>query len=134
MSDATAAGRESTVPRGGMWENQAIYGGKRLRDEFAASEAFILWGIDAVGEVPLDEGDGTKMVAKTELTVSRINEPDEQFQVGTLSGAIADMVHRASADDFPVEAYWSEVETKRGLNPATVLTAIRKWEGNPLDD
>lgn len=114
---------QQSLPRGGMWEKQLVYGGKRLREEFGAGEVFILWGIRSAGEVSIDRGGESKSVPKTNLEVSREDTPDDRFEVGTLSSAIADMVPDARESDFPVLAYWKEVETEQGLNPATVLEA-----------
>lgn len=127
---------DTQIPRGGVWENQILYGGKKMREEFAAAEPFILWGLADAGEVPVDEGTTgkKKMVPKTTLIVSRLAEPDEKFEVGTLSSAIHAMLERdQQAGDFPVECYWEDVDTKLGLNPATVLTAVRRWQ-DPAGD
>lgn len=114
----------SSLPRGGMWEKQVVYGGARLRETFGAGELFVLWGISSAGEVQVDRGnEGPKAVPKTNLEVSKLDSPDDRFDVGTLSSAIADMVPAATASDFPVVAFWTEVETEQGLNPATVLEA-----------
>jgi hypothetical protein len=113
------------VPAGGMWDRQRVFGGLRMQQEFTAQEQFILWGITAGGEVPLD---GTDSAPKTVLTVSRMNEPKEKFEVNTLSGPIAEMVTLAQDDDFPVIAYWETVPTKREQSEATVLTALGKYE------
>ena len=119
--------------RGGMWEGQVVYGGERLRDTFSAKEPFILWSLEHMGEVPVDEGEGKRFVAKTDLTVSRFETPGDKFRIGTLSSAIAAMVEKVTEGDLPVEAYWEEVGTSRGLNPATVLTAVRPW-ADPAHD
>jgi hypothetical protein len=111
------------LPQGGMWERQRVFGGARLQQTFAALEPFILYGIAAVGEVPLD---GDNSAPKTELIVARIDDPDDRFSVNTLSGPINEMATEAKDSDFPVEVYWEQVPTKRELSDATVLTAIRK--------
>lgn len=119
------------LPRGGMWEKQIVYGGPRLRETFAASERFILWGISPGGDVELDPRRGDeapRSIARTNLEVAREGVPDERFTVSTLSSAIADMVPNATPGDFPVIAFWHEIEPKEaGLNPATVLEAVEPY-------
>lgn len=117
---------DTSLPTGGLWNRQQMYGGLRLDQEFQEKEQFILWGMTSPGEVELDEGD---KAVKTLLTVSRMNEPDEKFEVGTLSKAINEMVGQAEDGDLPAVVFWEEVETKRKMQPAKVLTAVRLWTG-----
>lgn len=119
------------LPRGGMWEKQVVYGGERMRETFGLGELFILWGIASGGEVAVEQRGERRMVAKTVLEVSRMGSPEEHFEVGTLSSAIADMVPDATPSDFPVVAFWREVDPKEpGLNPATVLEAKEPYSAS----
>lgn len=110
-----------------MWEKQVEFGGLRLDQIFTESEVFILWGIHAGPTIKTPLGEPKKTV----LEVSRLTEPDVKFEVGTLSGPIAEMCELAVAGDFPVEAFWKKVETEQ--SPATVLEAVRPWE-DPAND
>jgi hypothetical protein len=121
-TETSSAEAGADIPRGGVWEKQALFGGKRLGNEFASGEAFILWGMAITGDVPMQTGE---LATKTELEVSRIIAPDDRFKVNTLSKPIAAMVAEAGPGDFPVEAFWHEVETS--MQPAVVLTAVRRW-------
>jgi hypothetical protein len=118
------------LPSDGLWGRQLLYGGRRLKDEFAQGEEFILWTIEKAGDVPIDNPEGqTNLVPKASLTVSKLNSPDERFEVGTLAGAIvamADVEHVPG--DLPAVVCWTETETKRGLTPATVLVGVRPYE------
>lgn len=118
--------KTGAVPPGGMWDKQLVYGGKRLQNEFAAEEHFVLFGIAAGGELILETGGDAKPVPKTVLTVARLVEPEERFEVGTLSTPIAAMVPQAEPDDFPVVAYWTTVPTD--LADAVVLQAVGAYE------
>jgi hypothetical protein len=121
---------QSKLPADGLWARQHLYGGRRLKDEFAQGEEFILWSLERIGDVPIDNGDGgTSMVPKANLTVSKVEEPDDRFEVGTLAGAIVAMCESDRADgDLPAVVCWTETQTKRGLTPATVLVGIKPYE------
>lgn len=110
-----------------MFEKSVLYGGERMQRVFSAKEEFVLWGLEAVGQIPVGEND--TLVDKTELTVSKLDdETGRKFKVGTLSSAIAGYVTEAKPTDFPTVVYWTEEETSRGLNPAVVLKPVRKYE------
>lgn len=124
---APEASQEDLLNRGGMWDKQRLMGGKRLRDEFEKDEYFILWALDVVGEVPVEDD---RSATKVELTVSLIDSPEDKFTVGALGRAITEMAEAPMVDgDLPCVVYWDEVGTKRGLQPALVLTAVRRYTG-----
>ena len=120
--------------RGGMWDKQRLLGGKRLQQEFGNEEDFILWKIERVGDVPVD--DEGNLAPKTELTVSRLTSPDEKFPIGTLSQAIdllaQDAESKSVEGDLPAVCHWTETETKRGLQPAVILVALRPYVSQPV--
>lgn len=116
---------DTSLPTGGLWNRQQMYGGLRMDSEFEQKEEFILWDMRAAGEVDLDDD---QKAEKTILTVSRVKEPDEKFEVGTLSKAIGEMPDKITDGDLPAVVYWEEVETKRAMQPAKVLTAVRLWK------
>lgn len=118
----------STLPRGGAWESQVQFGGLRMDQTFQENEAFIIWSLKAGPEINTELGPAKKSL----LQVSRIDDPDTKFEVGTLSEPIAKMAELALATDFPVEAFWKKVEGSQG-SPATVLEAVRPWE-DPAND
>lgn len=125
MPRTTPQDAESTaLPTGGLWGRQQMYGGLRLDQEFEQKQEFILWGLSSPGEVELEDD---QTADKTILEVSRLNEPDVKFEVGTLSKAINEMVEHVSDGDLPAVVYWEEVETKRKMQPAKVLTAVRLY-------
>lgn len=124
MARTTPQDVDTSLPTGGLWGRQQMYGGLRLDQEFEQKQEFILWGLSSPGEVELEDD---QKADKTILQVSRISEPDEKFEVGTLSKAINEMVDHVSDGDLPAVVYWEEVETKRKMQPAKVLTAVRLY-------
>lgn len=127
-SKAATPDTPAALPTGGMWNNQIMFGGLRLDQEFKEKEQFILFDLSSPGEVVVGEEDGIEQKAdKTLLTVARLDDPSERFEVGTLGKAIREMVDRVQDGDLPVVCYWEKVETKRALQPATVITAVRPW-------
>ena len=117
--------QDELLAQGGMWDKQRLMGGKRLKDEFANGEEFILHSLNVVGEIPV-EGDRT--ATKVELVVSKLTSPTEVYTVGALGRAITEMAEADKAPgDLPAVVYWDEVGTKRGLQPALVLTAVRRY-------
>jgi hypothetical protein len=117
------------LPSDGMWARQHLFGGRRLKDEFAQGEEFILWSLERIGDVPLDNGDGhTNMVPKASLTVSKVDAPEERFEVGTLAEAIVSMCDVEQVPkDVPAVVCWTETPTKRS-HTATVLIGIKPYQ------
>lgn len=128
---ATPAAEETVsqsqlLNRGGMWDRQRLLGGKRLVQEFEKGENFILWSLGVVGEVPVGED---RTATKVELVVSTLAEPQGKFTVGALGRAITELAEADKAEgDLPAIVYWDETETKRGLQPAVVIQAVRQYE------
>jgi hypothetical protein len=98
--------------------------GNRIDTEFDLREDFILW--HAVVDEKLV---GTKIgdARKTLLTVSRMDEPDSQFECATLGSAIADKAEQATPDDFPCVVQLRKVASNFG-NEALVLQFVRPWK------
>ena len=117
--------QSDALNRGGLWDRQVLLGGLRLTEVFNEGEDFILWDLEHVGVV--DIGDGSQ-AEKTALTVSTLEKPGEKFTVGTLARAIHEMAVAERADgDLPAVVKWTRVETKRELQPAVVLIAVRQF-------
>lgn len=120
-----APAQPELLNRGGMWDRQRLLGGKRLVQEFEKNENFILWGMEIVGDVPVGED---RTAPKVELTVSKLDVADEKFTVGALGRAITELAEAEKAEgDLPAIVYWDETETKRGLQPAVVIQAVRQY-------
>jgi len=98
--------------------------GNRIDTEFDLREDFILWAVEiAPDKVSTKIGDATKTI----LTVSRIDEPDVQFDCTTLGSAIADKAAQQTADDFPVVVQLRKVAGRFG-SEALVLQYVRDWK------
>lgn len=120
MSDTPDA-----LVHGGMWDRQRLLGGQRLVETFDKDESFILWDLEVVGEVPVEEN---KTTPKVELTVSKLDDPDNRFTVGALGKAIVELAELDRQDgDLPAVVHYDEVPTKRNLQPAVVIIAERQY-------
>lgn len=121
----------------GMFEKDKVFGGKRLvgddSAEFKFGDEFILWdGVIAAENVEFDNDIG-KPATKTVLTVSRLESPNEKFDVGTFASAIAEKVKEKEEGDLPAVVQVLQVPTD--MNDATVIQFVRPWDGStPLDD
>lgn len=126
-TDENTETQSDLLNHGGLWDKQRLMGGKRLKNEFDREEQFILWDLSVVGEIPVEDD---RTATKVELIVSTLVAPDEKISVGALGRAISEMAEaERSPGDLPAVVYWDEVETKRGLQPALVLVAVRQYLG-----
>jgi len=98
--------------------------GNRIDTEFDLHEDFILWHV-VVDEKPVTTKIGD--ARKTLLTVSRLDEPDVQFECATLGSAIADKAEQAVPDDFPCVVQLRHV-AGRFKSEALVLQFVRPWK------
>src|ERR1700741_2266755 len=101
----------------GMFDRDKEFG-RNLTDAFPPNVEFIVHAARVEDEpVPTELG----MAEKAVLTVSRLSEPGEQFEVTTLASAIVEKTREASADDFPAVCCWMTVQSKKWGTQAVVL-------------
>lgn len=99
--------------------------GLQVTEVFATQEEFILWAVSVEPQaVQTDYG----MADRTTMTVSKLSDPLEKFDVNTLGGAIADKAKEANPDEFPAVVYWLTVPSKNAArSDATVLRFVREY-------
>lgn len=110
----------------GLWDKDKEMG-RQLTQIFSYGDEIIVWRLRP-DPTPVDVGGG-ESANKTWVEVSRVDRPDDLFEVSTLSKPIHEKAELATDEDFPVVCQLLQVETKRALNPATVLQYIRDWAG-----
>jgi hypothetical protein len=97
--------------------------GRTLDSVFEMRDEFILWGARVEPGPITDIGPSEKTV----LEVSRLDHPDEKFEVNTLASAIAAKAKEATAGDFPCVVQLLKVESKTYGGKATVLQYVKDW-------
>jgi hypothetical protein len=108
-----------------MFDKDRLYGGDRLDETFQFGDKLILWGVEILSDpVPTEVGDATKTI----LTVSRMEQPDEKFKVGTLASAIADKAREAEESDFPAVVKYHQVTSERWGSDAAVLSLVEQYD------
>jgi hypothetical protein len=131
----------------GMFTNDILFGGKRLDQEFrigslpdAATydpgENFILLDCRVLPDkVPTSIGDAEKTV----LTVCKLDPETnlpvgDQFDVGTLSQAIAAKAKEKAEGDLPavVRCHMAQA-SESGYNDALVMTFVSSYDGPPIE-
>lgn len=101
--------------------------GRKLDTVFKYGDQFIVWGVDPDQTAEIQPG---QTVTKTVLTVSTLENPEERFEVGTLSKPINDKAKEADDTDFPAVVELLQVPSSRaGWNDATVIQFVRPYEG-----
>lgn len=96
--------------------------GRVLTSVFDYGDEFVLWNVNDGGKVDTEIGEARKTV----LLVSRKSDPNEKFEVSTLSSAIADKAEKAESGDFPAVVQVLKVPSKKG-NDATVLQFVKAF-------
>lgn len=100
--------------------------GRQMTDVFPPRTEFILWAVQVQeNAVVTDFGPADK----TEMTVSKTEDPNRKFTVNSLGGAIADKAKQADPDEFPAVVEWFQVNSKFS-NRATVLQFVRAYVGS----
>lgn len=130
----------------GMFTNDVLFGGKRLDQEFRIGslpdadpidpgENFILtdcWVLPDV--VPTSIGDARKTILKVCKLDPTTNLPaGEEYEVGTLSMAIAAKAEQKSDGDLPAVVRCHMAPTKAaGNNDAMVMSFVSAYDGPPI--
>jgi hypothetical protein len=97
--------------------------GRELVTAFAEREEFILHSVRVEPEaVQTDFG----MADKSILTVSKVGDSNNTFEVTSLAGAIADKCKQADENEFPAIVCWLTVQSKKHGKSATVIQFIRE--------
>jgi hypothetical protein len=109
----------------GMFDKDRLYGGDRLDETFQFGDTFILHSVEVLEEpVPTEVGDATKTI----LTVSKRDNPGEQFKVGTLASAIAEKAREAEASDFPAVVKYHQVTSEKWGTEAAVISLVEPYD------
>lgn len=96
--------------------------GNNIQNVFKFGDMFILWNVADGGEVATTLGPAKK----TLLTVSKLDDPANQFECATLASAIASKAAEADPDDFPCVVQLLKVPSNFG-NDAVVLQWVKDY-------
>lgn len=94
-----------------------------LTSWIGANVPFILWGARIARE---DYPTNLGPAVQSELTVSKLDDPGDKYEVRTLASAIATKVREAAASDFPAVVQWAVVTSSYG-GTATVLSFLKPY-------
>lgn len=98
--------------------------GTVITNLYPLGQAFIVWGVRIKREdYPTTFGP----TPQTELTTSKLDSPNDKYEVTTLAGAIAAKAREAEPSDFPAVVCLAKVPASKGDGDALVLQYLKPY-------